>query len=378
MRREYSRVVSEKFSSCVYVEVGYGRGGEMSTLDQEQSDSSDFDVDADVMPSLEIIAEVFFGQYAKDASVSAMTIRREQLEAILDFNCAYAAVTIQRMARGWILRLKNRRRKAASRIRSVIRGFKARESVARAAEAVSLARRKAALQGEQRTTTRAAPPTPSSHALAAGAPPVNRLQRQLHATRKLQLWFKRSLPVRRARKRAKRVAAVVRAAIDIQRCWKGYRQRRKIQEYLRLKRWQRQVRELDTLLRTASITDEARRMNALVEMMLDGDAPGFDPNDEAANIDPVADARYFRGLRSMPKTAPVTSQRNARNSAATMWLTRSLPFVSKIADAEDAAFEASLKASTRRPQSKSAMGTIKSLPPSKSDRRFRPATAGRL
>lgn len=167
----------------------------------------------------------------------------------------------------------------------------------------------------------------------------------LGAALSLQRWFRRSIPVRRARIRAARVRRVVKAAIDIQRVWKGYRQRQRTKDYLRVRRWARQVKELRALLSSTG-TAEGMRVLALVEVDAADAKHDSDEDEGDVVVDPIADAKYFRSLRTMPKWERGVNR--AVRAAETHRFTTSMAIINRDCDAAEKEFDAALKVQERR------------------------------
>lgn len=299
-----------------------------------------------------------------DEQAEAMFIdllqRRETLLVALNHHSAIAALVIQRWVRGFLLRLRRRRRAAAIIIAAAVRGFRARMALSKASEIVAATKRRMALQGERTTSKSTNGSNGGAQSDSLGAtkslPASSHASATHHSNRgmlasalMLQRWFRRSIPVRRARIRASRVKRVVAAAVDIQRVWKGYRQRQRTKDYLRIRRWARQVKELRAVLNNTTVTAEGQHMTSVMLDVesLESTSAWVAEKEEDAIVDPVADAKYFRSLRAMPKWERPTNRGHV-TPVESRRFTTSMTLLNRDCDAAEAAYEAELRRDAER------------------------------
>lgn len=249
---------------------------------------------------------VLLGGVAADAARAARCVA--QLEEVARCQLAvqmashFAAVQIQSAFRRVRAHRAYRRVRALLVVAAVGRGFAARRSVARLKDAAGSLRLRLALQqgGERGSLTvnsnsrdqdvelaRPVLPRANTRAITSGADAAHLIQR----------WVRRLMPVVRARYRARRVRVVVRAAVAIQRTWRGFRARRAFAAQLRCRRWTRQLHGLARLLDRVATAPEARALRKALRSDYTGVSSGHDWGElDGADIDPEADAAYFRGL----------------------------------------------------------------------------------
>jgi hypothetical protein len=128
----------------------------------------------------------------------------------------------------------------------------------------------------------------------------------------IQRWVKRVLRRKNRDAERVRVAAVIRAAIDVQRMWRGHSVRMAYALVLRQRRWSRQTVQLRAELHAAATAPVVSRLNldrrssappapSLLAML----AP-LGIEDWGDTIDPAGDAAFFepqKGFASMARTA---------------------------------------------------------------------------